>query len=181
MPRRARIEVPSGVHHVTARGNGKQAVFLDAVDRRIFMRLLGREIERHGWQCLTFCLLHNHYHLLVVTPEPNLGVGMQRLNGRYAQHFNRRHQRIGHVWGNRYYSRPLDRNAHLHAAFRYIAMNPVRAGLCASPDDWCWGGHRALAGLERSGFVDVPTALDYFSADGGDGRGRFRAYVAAET
>jgi putative transposase len=181
MPRSARTEVAGAVHHITARGNAKQAVFLDSVDRLLFIRLLRRVIDRYAWRCLTFCLLDNHYHLLVLTPEPTLGSGMQRLNGGYAQHFNRRHRRSGHVWGNRYYSQPLQRDAHLLLALRYIALNPVRAGLCERAEEWRWGGHRTLLGLESPGFVDVPTALSYFGANGADGRTAYRDFVADGT
>jgi putative transposase len=181
MPRSARTELAGGIHHITARGNSKQAVFLDQVDHLIFTRLLRRVIERYGWRCLTFCLLRNHYHLLVLTPEPTLGRGMHRLNGLYAQHFNRRHKRIGHVWGSRYFSKPLLADAHLHLAMRYIALNPVRAGLCATPEHWEWSAHRALLGLAAPGFVDVATALSYFGANGADGRTAYRAFVADGT
>jgi putative transposase len=179
VPRVARREVADGVHHVTARGNGKQDVFTDDADRHLFMKLLRDGIRRFDWRCLTYCLMGNHFHLLVMTPQPTLGAGMHRLNGLYAQRFNARHSRSGHVWENRYYSEPLQGDPHLLAAFSYIALNPVRAGVCAQPDGWQWSGHGALAGLCAPGVVDVDAALAYFAADGGDGRRRYLDYVAA--
>jgi REP element-mobilizing transposase RayT len=177
MPRTARNEVSGGVHHVTSRGNARQIVFRDSLDRQVFSKLLLQVVQRFAWRCLTYCLMENHYHLLVATAEPTLGPGMQRLNGRYAQHFNRRHGRSGHLWGDRYYSELLQRDAHLLLALRYIALNPVRAGLCARPEDWPWSGHRELAGLEGPTLVDVAGTLDYFAANGGDGREHYRLFV----
>jgi putative transposase len=143
------------------------------------MRLLGQVIRRFEWSCLTYCLMDNHYHLLLLTPEPSLGAGMGRLNGLFAQRFNLRHDRAGRLWGDRFFSLPLRRDSHLLEAVRYIAWNPVRAGLCASPEDWPWSGHRALLGLEPPGLVSVRETLAYFGADGGDPRSRYRSYVAA--
>jgi REP element-mobilizing transposase RayT len=165
---------------VTARGNSGQRIFRDATDRHAFIRLLGQVIRRSQWSCLTYCLMNNHYHLLLLTPEPTLGTGMRRLNGLYAQRFNLRHERGGRLWGDRFFSLPLRRDAHLLAAVRYIAWNPVRAGLCARPEEWPWGGHRALLGLEPSGIVAVGDTLAYFAADGGDARRSYRDFVAAE-
>jgi putative transposase len=150
MPRIGRRELAGGVHHVTCRGNGKQAVFLDVADRLFFLKLLRSVVRSSDWQCLTYCLMDNHYHLLVRTLATNLGPGMRRLNGRYAQRFNLRHARIGHLWGDRYHSVLLERDAHVPQALGYIALNPVRAGLCDRPEEWRWGGHRTIVGLERT-------------------------------
>jgi putative transposase len=181
MPRSARKELAGGVHHVTSRGNGRQRIFRDVADRHVFMRLLREVIRRFRWSCLTYCLMPNHYHLLVLTIDPTLGAGMHRLNGLYAQYFNSRHNREGRFWGDRFFSLPLERDVHLLETVRYIAWNPVRAGLCARPEDWRWSGHRSLVGLERSGVVDVEQTLAYFGADGGDARSRYRTFVGGET
>jgi REP element-mobilizing transposase RayT len=181
MPRSPRPELAGGIHHVTARGNDRQTVFRDVADRRRFLRLLNEVIERHDWKCLTYCLMGNHFHLLVMTPQPNLGVGMQRLNGRYAQLFNGRHRRSGHVWQGRYHSTLVERDAHLWETVRYIARNPVRSGICERAEEWRWSAHRALAGLEPAGFVAVGSTLEYFAAYGGRGRDRYRAFVEGAT
>jgi putative transposase len=179
MPRTARRELAGGIHHVTCRGNGKQTVFRGAADRRIFLALFRKVIARHQWQCLTYCLMDNHYHLLVRTPEPNLGAGMHRLNGRYAQGFNARHGRTGHLWEQRYGSVLLAADAHLAQAIGYIALNPVRAGLCERPEDWPWSAHRALAGLATDSLVCTETTFDHFAAAfGGSGPDRYRDFVA---
>jgi putative transposase len=171
--------VAGGVHHVTCRGNGRQVVFGRPADHQIFLRLLARVILRFRWQCLTYCLMRNHYHLLVRTPEPNLGVGMHRLNGRYAQEFNQRYGRTGHLWERRYHSVLLREDAHLAQTVGYIALNPVRAGICERPESWRWSAHRALAGLADDGIVSSEVALGYFAAAfGGDGRARYLEFVA---
>jgi putative transposase len=177
MARSKRPELAGGIHHVTARGNGRQTVFHDDADRSVFLRMFRGVIERHDWKCLTYCLMDNHFHLIVMTPEPTLGVGMQRLNGRYAQHFNDRHRRSGHLWQGRYHSEQVERDAHLLEAIRYVALNPVRSGLCARPEEWRWSAHRALAGLEPTVFVAVQETHAYFAAHGGAGRERYRAFV----
>ena len=162
---------------MTTRGNAKQRVFRDARDRHLFLRLLEQQTHRFGWRCLTYCLMENHYHLLLDTAEPTLGAGMRALNGRYAQDFNLRHRRTGHLWGDRFYSAPLERDSHLLEAVRYIALNPVRAGLCSQPEEWHWSGHRALLGMEKPRLVAVDAALAYFGAYGGDARSRYREFV----
>jgi putative transposase len=177
MPRRPRRELAGGIHHVTARGNNGDAIFRDSADRYRFLRLLGTTVAEFDWRCLTYCLMSNHYHLLVRTDTPTLGVGMGRLNGRYAQRFNLRHSRSGHLWGKRYHAVLVESGPHLLEVIRYIAHNPVRAGLCACADDWEWGGHRALAGLEPPGIVDTETTLGYLAADGGAGTSRYRDLV----
>jgi putative transposase len=182
MPRSNRTELAGGIHHVTCRGNGKQTVFLGTLDRRLFLVLMRKVVLRFRWQCLTYCLMPNHYHLLVRTPEPNLGAGMHRLNGIYAQGFNRRYARSGHLWEQRYHSVLLADDAHLAQAIGYIALNPVRAGLCKRPEEWQWGAHRALAGLGSDPIVSSDATLEYFAAAfGGCGRDRYREFVANRT
>jgi putative transposase len=174
--------VAGGVHHVTSRGNGKQLVFGRPADHLIFLRLLAQVVVRFRWQCLTYCLMRNHYHLLVRTPEPNLGVGMHRLNGRYARDFNRRYGRTGHLWERRYHSVLLREDAHLAQTVGYIALNPVRAGICKRPEGWRWSAHRALAGLADDEIVCSEMTLRYFAAAfGGDGRARYLEFVTNRT
>jgi REP-associated tyrosine transposase len=177
MPRSTRPDIAGAIHHVTARGNGRRVVFRDTADRSVFLRLLREVVERCGWKCLTYCLMDNHFHLLVLTPEPTLGVGMQRLTGRYAQYFNARREQSGHLWQGRYGSELVERDAHFLETVRYIALNPVRSGLCARPEEWRWSAHRALAGLESATFVAVEDTLEYFAAYGGVGRDRYRAFI----
>jgi putative transposase len=102
VPRKPRAELAGGVHHVFARGNGRQLIYLDDADRGSYLAMLARAVAHRQWRCLAYCLMDNHVHLLIETPLPNLGAGMQWLHGRFAQQFNERHGRSGHVFQGRY-------------------------------------------------------------------------------
>jgi REP element-mobilizing transposase RayT len=130
---------------VTSRGVDGEDIFRDDTDRRWFVSLLGDVVDRHGWTCHAFCLMPNHYHLVIEAPVERLARGMQALNGKYAWRFNQRHERRGHVFGERYRSLPIESEEHLEAARAYVLANPVRAGLCATVDEWPWSGCPALA------------------------------------
>jgi putative transposase len=149
MPKAGRQNVAGGIYHVTARGNAQEAIFLDELDYVALLRLLSETVERYSWRCHSYCLLPNHYHLLLETPEPNLSRGMLLLNGSYARRFNGRHERVGHVFQGPYRAELVRRDEHLLEVCRYIALNPVRAGLCDDPASWPWSSFRATAGLER--------------------------------
>jgi putative transposase len=171
VPRRPRQEVQGGVHHVFARGNNRRAIYVDDVDRRLYLAILGRVTRRQRWRCLAYCLMSNHVHLLLETPHANLGLGMQRLQGSYAQAFNRRHQRSGHLFQGRYGSVHVVSDEQLWSLAAYIAINPVTAGLCQRPEDWRWSSHASTLGSRRSfGWLDVERLLSYFAGLGGDPR-----------
>jgi putative transposase len=138
VPRRPRRLLGDGTYHVTARGVARTDTFRDAHDYRSFLRLFADVVERYEWRCHAFCLMPNHYHLAVATPLESLSGGLHRLNGMYAQRFNKRHERWGHLFGDRFAARLIDTERHLRAACRYILDNPVRAGLCDKPGDWPW-------------------------------------------
>jgi putative transposase len=192
VPRQPREELAGAIHHVFARGNAKQLIYRDDADRERYLALLGRAVVRQRWRCLAYCLMDNHMHLLVETPEPNLGRGIQWLHGRYAAVFNRRHRRCGHVFQGRYGAVRMKSDAQLVMVARYVARNPVDAGLCAEPDAWPWGSHAAAAAATVPGAVaaaahehsHAPTWLDtarlyeFFGASGGDGRRRYQEFVA---
>lgn len=143
MARLLRSDLPDGTFHVTARGVDRAPVFLDDDDRRDFLRLLAETVARHDWCCHAFCLMGNHYHLLVDATRPRLSAGVHRLNGVYAQGFNRRHARTGHLFGGRFSSWIVETEAHLERTYEYVLQNPVRAGFCDHADDWPWSGTRA--------------------------------------
>jgi REP element-mobilizing transposase RayT len=145
MARPLRLEFPGAVYHVTARGNNRQDIVTDDDDRRLFIELLGREVDQQRWLCYAWCLMNNHYHLLIETPEGNLVSGMRRLNQKYTQRFNRRHGRVGHVLQGRYKSILVDKQGYLLELCRYVVLNPVRAGMVDSPRDWRWSSYRATA------------------------------------
>jgi len=146
MSRPLRLEYPGALYHVTTRGNAKDDIFIDGVDRRLFLGLLADEVRQQGWLCYAYCLMNNHYHLLFETPEANLCRGMQRLNGRYTQRFNYRRQRVGHVFQGRYKAILVEKESHLQELIRYVVLNPVRAGVTADVGGWEWSSYEATVG-----------------------------------
>jgi putative transposase len=177
MARKPREEFPGAVVHVYARGNRKQRIYADEVDRRSYLDLLGQVVVRQRWRCLAYCLMGNHVHLLVQTPEPNLAAGMQRLHGLHAQTFNRRHRHSGHLFQGRYAAIPVRRHDQVLTVVRYIALNPVKARLCDEAAEWHWASHAAIVGGTAPRWLDVPGLLAYFGADGGDPRKRYVEFV----
>jgi REP element-mobilizing transposase RayT len=168
------------VHHVTARGNRQQAIYLDADDRETYLRLLGQVAELRRWLCLAYCLMDNHVHLLIETPEGGLGRGMQLLHGLYAETFNKRHGRSGHLFQGRYGAVRIETEEQMLVTARYIARNPVEAGLCAEPDAWRWSSHAAVVGARAvPAWLDVERLLGYFATRGGVPRARYLEFVAA--
>ena len=120
-----RLDFPCALFHLTARGNAQQAIFLDDGDRQHFLRLLGREVQQQYGRCYLYCLMGNHYHLLIETPEPNLSRGLKRLHGTYTQWFNRRHQRVGHLLQGRFKSLLVEKERYLLELSLYVVLNPV--------------------------------------------------------
>jgi putative transposase len=140
MARQPRGLLGDGIFHVTARGVARSALFLDCADFGGFAALLASVVERFRWRCHAYCLMPNHYHLVVETPRVKLSRGMHRLNFLYAQSFNDRYDRVGHLFQNRFGARLIESSEYLDDACTYVRMNPVRAGLCRSADDWPWSG-----------------------------------------
>jgi putative transposase len=155
MARQNRIQFHGANYHVGNRGVAKATVFHSDEDRHQFIAMLAGVIDEHGWICSSYCLMRNHYHLTLTTPEPNLGAGMGRLSQLYAQWFNHRHDRVGHLFQQRYWSQVIHTDEELSAAVLYILDNPVRAGVCSRPEQWRWSSARATAGL-----VPLPKFLD---------------------
>jgi putative transposase len=172
MPRALRIQAEDAVYHLTGQGNSGGPLFLDDADRRRYLLLLGMAVDRYGWHCYGFCLMTTHYHLHVMTPEPNLARGMQWLNGVYAQCFNKRHAHEGHVLRGRYKSTLVEREGHFLEVVRYVALNPVRAGICASPRDWPWSSYPALIRIARA-----PRFLELFGTPEKAARKRLVSFV----
>jgi REP element-mobilizing transposase RayT len=141
MARRPRSELPAhGVFHITARGVDRRAIFVDDDDRRSFLALVDVAVERFGWRILAYCLMTNHFHVVVIATLPGVSNGMQLLNGRYAQDFNRRHARTGHLFQGRFHARAVEDDGHLERVCDYVLDNAVRAGLCEERAQWPWLG-----------------------------------------
>jgi len=180
MPRAPRDTV-SGIFHVTTQGAGPCDVFLDDDDRTLFCSLLVKQIVRESWVCLSFCLMTTHFHLLLEVPDASLSVGMQRLNGFYARNFNLRHDRKGHLFGDRYNAVRAESDEHMRELIRYVARNPVRAGMCEQPGDWYWSSYRGCVAPSDAAFpfVDPSRLLAYFGRSRDQARRRLRAFVDA--
>ena len=131
-----------GVYHVTARGVARSLISRDDDDRRLFLVLLAREVRLESWDCHVFCLMPNHYHLIVDTRLERLSRGLHRLNGTLALTFNQRYKRSGHLFGDRFAAFGIRDEEHLRNASEYVLQNPVRAGLCECAEDWPWSGSR---------------------------------------
>jgi putative transposase len=163
MPRVARGVIEAGVYHVTTRSAGPIPMFVDDLDRTDFCNRLGRCVGKMGWRCRAFCLMTTHYHLLVEVDENRLQPGMHWLNGTYAQQFNRRHGRWGHLGGARYSATGVESERHLLRCFRYIALNPVIAAVRGQPQDWPWSSYRGTADYGRGfSFVNDNSIREFF-------------------
>lgn len=154
-------------------------MFTDDNDRERFLRLLEVTAERYGWQIHAYCLMTNHFHLLVTTPQPNVSAGMQYLNGRYCQWFNRRHGFEGHVVDRRFWSALIESERQLLSVARYIVLNPVRAGICRVASAWRWSSYRATVAA-RTALPRLSTwLLGAFHSDLSEAREQFARFVRA--
>jgi len=178
MARPLRIEYAGALYHVTSRGNRRAPVFKDDQDRRDFVVLLAAVVGRFRWLCHAYCLMGNHYHLLVETPEPNLSRGMRQLNGVYTQRHNARHARVGHVFQGRYKAIVVEKESHLLEVCRYVVLNPVRAGMVERAEAWPWSSYRATAGLRgRPEFLTTDWVLQQFGRERLEAQKEYRRFV----
>ena len=142
MPRPLRTTLDDGIFHITMRGVNKADIYLDTEDRRTFVALFGAAVRRYRWDMHTVCLMTNHYHLVLGSAVALMSQGMQWMNGAYAQIHNKRWGRSGHLFGARFYPKPVTDDDQLLETCRYVIWNPVRAGLCERPEDWPWSASR---------------------------------------
>ena len=170
MARPLRIEYPGALYHLTSRGDRHEPIFDDDQDRRAFLDILGDVVARFRWQCHAYCLMGNHYHLMIETPEGNLTKGMRQLNGVFTQWSNRHHQRSGHLFQGRYKAILVDRDSYFLELARYIVLNPVRAAMVKQPQQWAWSSYGAMIGKSTApAWLTTDVLLGEF------GKRRFRA------
>ena len=178
MARPLRIEYEGALYHVTSRGNAGQRIFVDDEDWHAFLEILGDTVERFAWICHAYCLMSNHFHLLLETPDANLSRGMRHLNGVYTQRFNRRHGRSGHVLQGRFKSILVEKETHLLELARYVVLNPVRAMMVRSVRHWPWSSYRATAGQEDPlPLLTTEWILSQFSRNSQEARTQYRKFV----
>ena len=178
--RKLRPPVP-GIYHVATRTVDKRDLFVNDYGRVFLLDLVARVVRRLEWICWSYVLMGTHYHLIVDTPKANLSLGMQFLNGVYAQRYNKLLERYGHVFSARFCSREIRDDDYLRAAVRYVARNPLEAGLCRDAGDWFWSSYGAVVGTGRPpSFLDVRRTLHLFSDKEAVARDAFREYVTAE-
>jgi len=182
MARPLRIEYPGALYHITSRGDRGERIYENDADRMAFLQTLERVVERFRWVCHAYCLMGNHYHLLVETPEPNLSRGMRQLNGVYTQNHNRRHRKTGHVFQGRYKSVLIQKESHLLEVSRYVVLNPVRAGLVERAEQWRWSSYGATAGLSQPPpFLTTDWLLAQFGEKRDRAQSEYRRFVREGT
>lgn len=180
MARPLRIEYDGALYHVTSRGNDRKAIFKDETDRELFLGTLTQVTERYHWICHAYCLMNNHYHLVVETPDGNLSKGMRQLNGVYTQAFNKRHHRVGHLFQGRYKGILVQKESHFLEVCRYVVLNPVRAKAVTRPQQWKWSSCRATAGMvEPHRCLRLEEILGRFGRRKGEAQERYREFVQA--
>lgn len=180
MARPLRVEYEGALYHITAHSMPSEDLFLDERDRQRFLSFLADAIEVHNLICHAYCLMSNHFHLLIETPDANLSTAMRDVNGQYAQWHNVRHSRSGHLFDGRHKAFVIEKETYLLAVARYIVLNAVRAGLVAVPEDWKWSSYGATAGLTRvPGWLSVDWLLSQFSDERKKAQWHYRQFVAA--
>ena len=166
MARPLRLEFEHALYHVTSRGDRREDIYLNDADRQAWLGVLAHVCKRFNWTVHAYCLMGNHYHLLVETPDANLSAGMRQLNGVYTQLANRAHGRVGHVFQGRFKAIVVDKDNYLVELARYVVLNPVRAGMVADAADWPWSSYQAMltpAWLPRPEWLATDKLLAFFA------------------
>ena len=178
MARPLRLEYPGALYHITSRGNDRKKIFLCDEDRKLFLNLLTKVVAKFRWTCHAYCLMDNHYHLLIEIAKPDISEGMSWLNGVYTQKINRSRKRVGHLFQGRFKSVLVQKESHLLEVARYIVLNPVRARIVKSPSDWKWSSFGATAGTVRPPeYLATDWILGQFAKTRGIAKRRYAEFV----
>lgn len=178
MARPLRLEFAGALYHITSRGNERRAIYWEDDDFSSFLTLLGQVCQQFNWVVHAYCLMSNHYHLLLETPDANLSKGMRQLNGMYTQWVNRKYKRVGHLFQGRYKAILVDKDAYLLELSRYIVLNPIRAKMVATPDDWRWSSwHCAMGKKESPDWLATDALLGLFAKNRKTAMGKYAEFV----
>jgi len=178
MNRPLRIEFAGALYHVTSRGDRQAAIFLDDADRKAWLSTLESVCARYNFVIHGFCLMTNHYHVVLETVEGNLAQGMRVLNGAYSQYFNRRHELVGHLFQGRYRAILVQREIYLLELTRYVVLNPLRAGMVTSLEAWPWCSHFYVTGRKPTpAWLDISATLQHFGRERGAAIDAYRRFV----
>lgn len=178
MPRKKRRDEPGLIHHACMHGVDDELIFRTDEDRIGYVLMLAATVSRYGWRCLSYCLMGNHLHLLIQTPEPNFIDGMRWLHGHYGRCFNMQHGRTGHLFQGRYHDEPVLTEAHFISTVGYIAVNPVDAGFCRDPREWRWSSHHSVATGAPAAWIAHDHVVDLLEGMTGS-RDTYETLVAA--
>jgi REP element-mobilizing transposase RayT len=180
MPRPLRPPIENGFYHVTSRGNRRCEIYCDSADKKYFLGLLADVVERFGWLLHAYCLMTNHYHLVVRTPLANISRGMQRLNSMHASWFNWRHGCSGHLFQGRFHTVDVEDQSHFIELARYVVLNPVRAGITDHPAGYSWSSYRSTVGsASRPSFLASDAILEEFGPNLEDAQAAYASFVKA--
>jgi putative transposase len=180
MSRPLRLELAGGLYHVTSRGDGREDIYSDDQDREKWLEILGHTCGRFNWRCHAFCLMDNHYHIVVETAEANLSKGMRQLNGVYTQYFNKRHDRVGHVFQGRYKGVLVEQDAYLLELARYVVLNPIRAMMTEEIGTWKWSSYKSMIGeVAAPSWLEIDWILGQFSKQRKRAVGKYADFVRA--
>ncbi|MFH1404530.1 MAG: transposase [Patescibacteria group bacterium] len=178
MARPLRVEYPGALYHVVSRGNEQKNIFKDNVDRLKFLDWVKDAIEIHNLICHAYCLMNNHYHILIETPDANLSKAMRDINGNYTQWFNSRHRRAGHLLQGRYKSFIIEKETYLLEVARYIVLNPVRAKFVKHPNEWKWSSYKSTAGHNKiPDWLHTDWTLGFFGKNRKKAQNNYRQFV----
>lgn len=178
MARPLRLEFAGALYHITSRGNERKPIYFDDADFDKFLSLLGNVCGQYNWVVHAYCLMTNHYHLLLETPEANLSKGMRQLNGTFTQAINRKHQRVGHLFQGRYKAILVDKDAYLLELSRYVVLNPIRANMVQTLDSWPWSSwHATIGKAESPEWLNTDALLGMFAKQRSAAREKYAAFV----
>jgi REP element-mobilizing transposase RayT len=180
MPRPLRPPIENGLYHVMSRGNRRGEIYRDDVDCLYFLDVVAKVVERLDWRVSGYCLMTNHYHLVLCTPLGDISRGMQRLNSMYAQWFNWRYGLDGHLFQGRFHSEDVVTQSHFVELTRYVVLNPVRAGIAEHPASYTWSSYRAAIGIESGpGFFRRDAILEEFGPGVEQAEAGYASFVKA--